>query len=140
MTGPMPSLALPAGTGQRAERLDRVRAVAVRVAAVAAGALVLAAVSLPWRPPTLCLLRAATGVPCPFCGGTTAAVELGSGRPLGALAASPLAVFGGAAWVLWPLLSAHAAQWRQRIGARGTLVVGGAVLAAAEAWQLVRLL
>lgn len=111
-----------------------------RVAAVTAAALVLAAVSLPWRPSTLCLLRAATGVPCPFCGGTTAAVELGSGRPLAALAASPLAVVGGTAWVLWPLLRTRAARWQARLDRRTSVALVVVVLGAAEAWQVARLL
>jgi hypothetical protein len=38
----------------------------------------------------ICPLRAVTGVPCPFCGGTTAAVALAAGDLGGALAANPL--------------------------------------------------
>ena len=46
------------------------------------------------RPATVCMLRSVTGVPCPFCGGTTAAVDLGRGHVARALAASPLALAG----------------------------------------------
>jgi len=46
------------------------------------------------RPATVCVLRSVTGLPCPFCGGTTAAVDLGRGHVGQALAASPLAVLG----------------------------------------------
>ena len=46
------------------------------------------------RPATVCLLRSVTGVPCPFCGGTTAAVDLGRGQVTASLGASPLAVLG----------------------------------------------
>ena len=40
-----------------------------------------------------CPLRALTGVPCPFCGMTTAAVALVRGRVAGAFQANPL-IFG----------------------------------------------
>jgi len=38
---------------------------------------------------TVCPLQAVTGIPCPFCGGTTAATELASGHLGDALAANP---------------------------------------------------
>lgn len=46
--------------------------------------------ALGWQP--ACAVRARLGVPCPLCGGTTAAIELADGDPASALAASPLAV------------------------------------------------
>jgi len=36
-----------------------------------------------------CLLRLLTGIPCPFCGMTTAATSLAAGEPAAALAANP---------------------------------------------------
>ena len=104
-------------------------------------ALLLSVLVLPWRPPTLCLLRAVTGVPCPFCGGTTAMVQLGRGDLASAIAASPLVVLGAPLWVLWPRLRpALAARWSPR-RLRGALVGGLAVsLAASQAWQLHRVL
>jgi hypothetical protein len=36
-----------------------------------------------------CLLRLLTGIPCPFCGMTTAATSLAAGDPAAALAANP---------------------------------------------------
>jgi hypothetical protein len=105
-----------------------------RYAAVGATALLLGAVHVPHRPATLCLFRELTGLPCPFCGGTTAAVRLGHGQLEGALAASPLAV---AVLATWPLLGVMRPPrwWRQR-SVRWTLVA--AILGFAEIWQLAR--
>jgi hypothetical protein len=94
-----------------------------------------AAVDLPGRPQTLCLLRAATGVPCPLCGTTTAAVAVGQGRPLAALAASPLAVLAAAALLVLPLVPAAAR--RCLAPHRATAVL--AALALSQLWQLARL-
>ena len=113
--------------------------VAARAAALVAVAVLLAALTLPWRPATLCVLRAVTGVPCPFCGGTTAMVQLGSGRPLQALAASPLAALGAPLWVAWPALQRRARTWADAVGRRGTLLAGAAALTAAWVGQVVRL-
>jgi len=108
--------------------------IGIRAAAVAALVVLLAAVHVR-RPPTLCLLRATTGVPCPFCGGTTAAVDLGNGRLSAALAASPLGI---AMLAAWPAVGvARAPQWWWRHRSRLILVVLG-VLALAEIWQLYR--
>jgi len=110
------------------------RLVALRVTLLAAAAVLLAHVRLSGRPSTVCLLRATTGVPCPLCGGTTAAVRLGSGDLPGALRASPLAVLGAPVVAALPLLT-------DRLGrvprpTRGAALAG--VLVAAEAWQLAR--
>jgi hypothetical protein len=136
----------PAPTGVACDRppSDAPRSAAARIAgraaAVVGAALVLAALTLPWRPPTLCFLRSLTGIPCPFCGGTTAMVQLGQGRPLAALAASPLATLGAPLWVVWPALT-H--RWRRvtaRVSRGRLLAAGGAVLAASWLWQLERVL
>ena len=105
-------------------------------------ALVLGVLVLPWRPATLCLLRAVTGVPCPFCGGTTAMVQLGRGDLGAALAASPLVVLGAPLWVAWPRVRPALVRWRDAAqGRRRALLLAGAgVLAASEAWQLQRVL
>jgi hypothetical protein len=108
--------------------------IGVRIAVLAALVVVLAAVHVR-RPPTLCLLRATTGVPCPFCGGTTAAVDVGKGQLSAALAASPLGV---AMLAASPALGVvHAPQWWSRHRSRLIPVVLGAV-ALAEIWQLYR--
>ena len=88
------------------------------------------------RPPTLCLLRTVTGIPCPLCGGTTAAVRLGQGRPGAALLASPLAVLGAATFALWPWAPRAVVAAAQRH--RMPLILG--LLTASELWQLHRFL
>lgn len=100
-----------------------------------AACLAVAAVDLPGRPQTLCLLRAATGVPCPLCGTTTAAVAVGQGRPLAALSASPLAVLGTAALLALPHLPAAV---RRRVVLHRTAAVLTA-LGLSQLWQLARL-
>ena len=119
-----------------------------RAAALVVAALVLGALVLPWRPPTLCLLRNLTGIPCPFCGGTTAMVQLGRGDLEAALYASPLVVLGAPLWVSWPRLRPAVERWSQQRwsergwserGVRRALLAGGAVaLVLSEAWQLHR--
>jgi hypothetical protein len=109
------------------------RSVAARHLAVAAVVVVLAAVHVR-RPATVCLLRATTGVPCPFCGGTTAAVHLGHADLRGAAAASPLALLLLAAWP-WVGVVAPPRWWHRR-ALRWSLI--GAVLVSAEVWQLLR--
>ena len=104
-------------------------------------ALLLAALVLPWRPPTLCLLRGLTGVPCPFCGGTTAMVQLGRGDLAAALQASPLVVLGAPLWVLWPRLRPALSERYDAARLRRALVGGLLVaLALSQAWQLSRYL
>lgn len=50
-----------------------------------------------------CPLRDMTGVPCPTCGGTQAAVALVQGRWVEAVAANPLVALGGLGLGLWIL-------------------------------------
>lgn len=106
----------------------------VRVAVLAAVVLLLGVVHVR-RPPTFCLLRATTGVPCPFCGGTTAAVDVGRGQFAAALAASPVAVAMLAGWPALGAVRAPAWWWRHR---SRLIAVVLAMLAAAEIWQLHR--
>jgi hypothetical protein len=95
---------------------------------------VVAIVHIRQRPASLCLLRTLTGVPCPFCGGTTAAVRLGAGDVRGSLAASPIAL---PLLLAWPWLGlAGPPRWAASRRVRLTAVA--VVLAAAELWQLAR--
>ncbi|MDX6197100.1 MAG: hypothetical protein QOJ79_251 [Actinomycetota bacterium] len=82
----------------------------------------------------MCTLRALTGIPCPFCGGTTAAVHVGRADLPGALRASPLAVLAAVAAVTLPLARARIASLPRRV------VLGSvaASLLASELWQLHR--
>ena len=104
----------------------------VRAGALLAAAIGLALLHLPWRPATVCVLRATTGIPCPLCGGTTAAVHVGRGDLLGGLRASPLAVLGAATYVCLPLM-----QLRQ-LSTRTIWALILTVATAAELYQLGR--
>lgn len=109
------------------------------LAAVVAG---LAALRVP-RPPTLCLLRETTGIPCPMCGFTTAAVHLGHADLFGAVGVSPLAVAACLGFVLIPVTrySRPAALWREAPHRWRQLIpvfASVALLAFGEIWQLVR--
>jgi Protein of unknown function (DUF2752) len=108
--------------------------VARRYAALAGIAVFVGALHIAHRPATICVFRALTGLPCPLCGGTTAAVHLGHADIRGAVAASPLAV---ALFATGPLLGAfRAPRWWHRRRTRLLTIV--AVLVAAEVWQLAR--
>jgi hypothetical protein len=97
-------------------------------------AILLAQVHVRHRPATVCLLRATTGIPCPFCGGTTAAVHVGAGQLGAALRASPLAVLGAPVVAALPVLRDRL----MRLPARGRTAALLLALVASEAWQLHR--
>jgi hypothetical protein len=129
--------------GRNPLRVVRRWSTSTRFIGVTAFVLFLAALHIPGRPPTLCLLRATTGIPCPFCGGTTAGVDLGHGNVLAGLRASPMAVFGSVVFVLSPIIrrSAAARRWnmlpaRTRQAVAITAII--TALAISEAWQLAR--
>jgi hypothetical protein len=123
------------GFGRAAPRSAGVAVTAARrYAGVALLAVVLAATHIRHRPATFCLLRDLTGIPCPACGGTTAAVDLGHGDLRGALSASPFAV---GLLGLGPMLSAlEPPRWWQV--KRNRWLVVCVILALSEIWQLVR--
>ena len=105
-----------------------------RYVLVAALVVALAAVHLRGRPASLCLLRSVTGVPCPFCGGTTSAVQLGTGDLRAAFLASPITPLMLLAAPLLGRLSGPA-WWRPRSVRWTSLLL---LLAMAEIWQLAR--
>jgi Protein of unknown function (DUF2752) len=115
-------------------RATAVTRTGLRAVAVVAGLVVLGGLHLRTRPATVCPLRALTGVPCPFCGGTTAAADLGRGRFLAALRSSPLAV-GLLAWLPFAATTGRPSWWA-RAAVRRSVVA--AVLIAAELWQVQR--
>jgi hypothetical protein len=95
------------------------------------------------RPHTVCPLLMLTGVPCPFCGGTHAGIDLGHGHPAAALRASPLAVSGAVAVIILPVLrtTSLAGRWRELPAkTRNIVSIIGivAAIAASEVWQLGR--
>jgi hypothetical protein len=119
-----------------------VGATVLRGSVAGAAALVLAHLTVVGRPATLCPLRALTGVPCPLCGGTTAAVHIGRLDVAGALRASPFVVGCALLVVLTPvLLAIHRASGRAAFTQRARyrlllLALVGVVFS--EIWQLVR--
>jgi predicted ABC-type sugar transport system permease subunit len=113
-----------------------------RVGVGAVAALALANLHVPGRPATLCPFRALTGIPCPFCGGTTAAVHIGRFDLLGALRANPVIVFGAVVVAATPALIAFRSS---RYGARWPALPSRTVkwaialaLVLSEVWQLFR--
>ncbi|MFC4908978.1 DUF2752 domain-containing protein [Actinomadura gamaensis] len=110
--------------------------VALRVAAMATAAVAAAWVHRVHDPGVLCPLRTLTGIPCPLCGGTTAFIELGAGRPGHAVLANPVALTGAVALALAPL--GLGARWWELAPETRRRVLGAA-LVASELWQLVRL-
>ena len=114
-------------------------AAAIRLGSTAAAAILLAHLRLAGRPATICPLRALTGLPCPLCGGTTAAVRLGHFDLFGALAANPVAVVFGVALVTSPL--ALGPGGLERLSATGRRKLTRAIIVAlvlSEIWQLSR--
>jgi|SRR5215475_2408087 len=111
-----------------------------RLTALAFSLLVLAWLPMPH---TVCPLRMLTGLPCPFCGGTHAGIDLGRGHPVAALRASPLAVCGAVAVITLPMLrkTALAERWRQLPSKKRNMATIAGILAAlaiSEVWQLAR--
>lgn len=111
---------------------------------VAAGAALLVAhLAIPGRPATLCPFRALTGIPCPVCGSTTAAVHLGHLDVAGAMRANPFAVLAAFAFVAAPAFAS--VPWLRKQGKSVASHIRGrgaalcvAIALLSEIWQLIR--
>lgn len=108
----------------------------LRIGVMGLVAVILANINLPWRPATLCALRQFTGIPCPLCGTTTAAVHAGSLDIVGALAANPVTVVIIALLATSPLTGIG--RWWETMSNRPRVLLCIALFAAAEVWQLFR--
>jgi hypothetical protein len=85
----------------------------VRVASAGLIAVAAAWPRLPLHPPIACPLRAATGIPCPFCGMTRAVVALVHGHVGSSLAFNP----GGVVVVVLALVAVLRPSWLARVRA-----------------------
>lgn len=139
MTHVIRGSALHDGPGSLATLRAGAPSTAARLAVAGVAVVVLAHVHVSGRPSTMCPLRALTGIPCPLCGGTTAAVRLGHFELAGALAANPVAVIAGAALLAAPLALGRGGLARlSTLGRRRLTRAIIVALVFSEAWQLVR--
>ncbi len=102
------------------------------------GILVLNEVGL--GPGTVCTFKRVTGIPCPTCGGTRAAVCLATARPLDALWFNPLVTVGLVLLAGWAVLRfgfGRRIAWR--VGRR-TRIIGWSLIAVAAAANWVYLI
>ena len=124
-----------------AERMSRVwrdgtEAVLIRAVLLLALGAVAARLHAAHDPGVVCPLRLLTGIPCPFCGSTTAVMDLGSGDLATAVRSQPMTVLAAGVLVTTP------AGWYRRWGYlryrhRVVLVVGA--IALSWIYQMVRL-
>jgi hypothetical protein len=129
--------------GRPAGVLDRVIAasgdgplgVALRVGGMSVAAVLASLVHRVHDPGILCPVRALTGVPCPFCGGTTVFMEMGAAHPAQALAANPVVLVGAIGLASAPLGSGR--KW-WAIPPRTRAWILGVVVALSWVWQLAR--
>ena len=112
-------------------------AVLVRAAAVVAVGAVAAKLHSIQDPGVICPLRLLTGVPCPFCGSTSAVMALGTGDVVTAIRTQPLAMLGVAAVVTAPA-GWFRARWEWTPYRRRVALLLGAV-AVSWIYQLFRL-
>jgi predicted ABC-type sugar transport system permease subunit len=119
-----------------------VRTSSARLVGFALAALLLANLRIPGRPSTLCPLRALTGVPCPFCGGTTAAVEVGRFDLAGALRVNPVVVLAAVMIIAMPVViglrTARHVGWPAAPARRTIYLALASAVMVSELWQLFR--
>ena len=127
------------GADQASDWRAALRRSAVRAGVLGSSAVVLSTLQHldPQRRLFVCPLRALTGIPCPLCGGTTAAISLARLDIREALLASPLAVIGGLVVVIAPLM--FAVRRTRPLSGPVRTAIAATVLAAAQVWQLIRL-
>jgi hypothetical protein len=122
--------------------LAGLRASSARLVGFALAALLLANLRIPGRPATICPLRAMTGIPCPFCGGTTAAVEVGRFDLADALRVNPFVVLGAVVIVAMPVViglrTARHVAWPPAPARRTIYLALASAVIVAELWQLFR--
>lgn len=113
-----------------------------RIVVGAVGAVTLAHLTIPGRPATVCPLRALTGVPCPICGGTTAAVRVGHADLLGAMRANPFVVVGALVVACLPAVAAlrntRVFGTARRLSSRTLVAIAALGVVGSEVWQLFR--
>jgi predicted ABC-type sugar transport system permease subunit len=118
------------------------RTSSARLVGFALAALLLANLRIPGRPSTLCPLRALTGVPCPFCGGTTAAVEVGRFDLAGALRVNPVVVLAAVMIIAMPVViglrTARHVGWPAAPARRTIYLALASTVMVSELWQLFR--
>jgi uncharacterized protein DUF2752 len=107
----------------------------LRIGGMSAAAVLTSFVHSVHDPGVLCPVRALTGVPCPFCGGTTVFIELGAAHPAAALAANPLVLVGAIGLATAPL---GPGRWWWGINPRARALVIGVAVALSWVWQLAR--
>ena len=83
---------------------------------------------------TLCVFRNVTGLPCPTCGSSRAALAVVHGRPLEAIVSNPFVTVAGALAIAWLVIRVAFVRRIELDFARGQLrlvwVVIGALLGA----------
>ena len=129
-----------------ADPRDSVRAFGLLYGAVGLGALALVRFAAgPLRPWLACPLYSATGIPCPGCGGTHAALALAQGQVALAARTNALVTCGLLAWIAWAAFAlvataAPALRVRPVLGRRERIAVRALAVAAVTAqwaWLLV---
>ncbi len=94
-----------------------------------------------------CPLRDMTGLPCPTCGGTHAAVALAEGSWFSALSANPLVAFSALVlgiWSIYALAATLVASLRRSITLgpkekRATRILAALLLSGTWIWEIIRL-